>query len=79
DAIDVLIQVITCFGSLLKETELTALQKSVMSIIDNDTARTVVTKRALSAMSAIVLHFSDNQLNAFVSELVASFNSPQLT
>lgn len=79
DAIDVLIQVVTCFGSLLKETELTALQKSVMSIIDNDTAGTVVTKRALSAMSAIVLHFSDHQLNEFVAELVASFNSPQLT
>ncbi|KAE8357009.1 hypothetical protein BDV28DRAFT_154298 [Aspergillus coremiiformis] len=38
DAIDVLIQVVTCFGPLLKEAELTALQKSVMSIIDNDTA-----------------------------------------
>ena len=38
DAIDVLIQVVTCFGPLLKEAELTALQKSVMTIIDNDTA-----------------------------------------
>ncbi|KAE8333841.1 hypothetical protein BDV39DRAFT_188195 [Aspergillus sergii] len=30
DAIDVLIQVVTCFGPLLKEAELTALQKSVI-------------------------------------------------
>lgn len=79
DAIDVLIQVVTCFGSLLNEAELTALQRSVMSIIDNDTAGTVVTKRALSAISAIVLHLSDNQLNEFVGELVESFQSPQLT
>lgn len=79
DAIDVLIQVVSCFGSLLHESELAALQKSVMAIIDNDTAGTVVTKRALSAISAIVLHLSDNQLNDFVAELVQSFNSPQLT
>ncbi|KAF7121551.1 hypothetical protein CNMCM5793_009021 [Aspergillus hiratsukae] len=79
DAVDVLIQVVTCFGPLLKEEELTALQKSVMSIIDNDTAGTVVTKRALAAISVLVLHFSDNQLNAFVDELVERFNSSQLT
>lgn len=79
DAIDVLIQVVTCFGPLLNEAELTALQKSVMSIIDNDTAGTVVTKRALSAISAIVLHLSDHQLNDFVGEIVKTFNSPQLT
>ncbi|OJJ77520.1 hypothetical protein ASPBRDRAFT_70899 [Aspergillus brasiliensis CBS 101740] len=79
DAIDVLIQVVTCFGPLLKESELTALQNSVLSIIDNDTAGTVVTKRALTAISALVLHFSDAQLSAFVQGLVQRFNSPQLS
>ncbi|PWY68459.1 hypothetical protein BO70DRAFT_366129 [Aspergillus heteromorphus CBS 117.55] len=79
DAIDVLIQVVTCFGPLLKEAELTALQNSVMSIIDNDTAGTVVTKRALAAISALVLHFSDAQLSAFVNGLVKRFKAPQLT
>ncbi|EAW06714.1 uncharacterized protein ACLA_084090 [Aspergillus clavatus NRRL 1] len=79
DAIDVLIQVVACFGSLLQEDELAALQKSVMSIIDSDTAGTVVTKRALAAISALVPHFSDNQFSTFVTELVERFNSPQLT
>ncbi|PLB41410.1 chitin deacetylase [Aspergillus candidus] len=79
DAIDVLIQVVTCFGALLKDSELTGLKASVMSIIDNDTAGTVVTKRALAAISALVLHFSDAQLSTFVSELVERFNSPQLS
>ncbi|KAF9893296.1 hypothetical protein FE257_011726 [Aspergillus nanangensis] len=78
DAIDVLIQVVTCFGPLLQESELTGLTNSVMSIIDNDTAGTVVTKRALAAISALVLHFSDNQLNAFVNELVKRFESPSI-
>ncbi|KAA8650915.1 hypothetical protein EYZ11_001868 [Aspergillus tanneri] len=79
DAIDVLIQVVTCFGPLLREAELTALQKSVMSIIENDTAGTVVTKRALAAISAIVLHLSDNQISSFVNDLLNRFNSPQLS
>jgi hypothetical protein len=79
DAIDVVVQVASCFGTLLKEEELTALEKAVMSIIDNDTAGTVVTKRALAAISALVLHFSDSQLATFVSELVERFKSPQLS
>ncbi|OJJ44923.1 hypothetical protein ASPZODRAFT_153258 [Penicilliopsis zonata CBS 506.65] len=79
DAIDVLIGVVNCFGPLLTEEERMALQKSVMSIIDNDTAGTVVTKRALAAISALVLHFSDAQLSAYVSELIESFRSAHLT
>ncbi|KAL4800698.1 glycoside hydrolase/deacetylase [Aspergillus venezuelensis] len=79
DAIDVVIQVASCFGALLKEEELTALEKAVMSIIDNDTAGTVVTKRALAAISALVVHFSDAQFSTFVTELVERFNSSQLS
>jgi hypothetical protein len=75
DAIDVLIKVVTCFGPLLQESELAALQVPVMAIIQNDTAGTVVTKRALAAISALVLHFSDNQLNSFVSTLTKTLSS----
>ncbi|KAL3479298.1 armadillo-type protein [Aspergillus californicus] len=79
DAIDVVIQVASCFGTLLKEEELTALEKGVMSVIDNDTAGTVVTKRALTAISALILHFEDSQLENFINDLVGKFNSPQLS
>ncbi|OQD90808.1 hypothetical protein PENANT_c001G11500 [Penicillium antarcticum] len=79
DAIDVLIKVVTCFGPLLQETELVALQASVMAIIQNDTAGTVVTKRALTAISALVLHFSDTQLNSFVSNLSATMSSSKIS
>lgn len=79
DAIDVLITVVDCFGSFLNEDELLGLERSVMAIIDNDTVGTVVTKRALAAISTLVLHFSDNRLNAFVAELVEKFNSPELS
>lgn len=79
DAIDVLIKVVTCFGPLLKESELAALQDPVMAIIHNDTAGTVVTKRALTAISALVLYFSDNQLNSFVDRLTQTLSSQSIT
>ncbi|KAJ6024168.1 hypothetical protein N7540_004965 [Penicillium herquei] len=79
DALDVLIKIVTCFGPLLKEAELAGLQQPVMAIIDNDTAGTVVTKRALTAVSALVLYFSDNQLNALVARLQNTLSSPKIT
>lgn len=79
DAIDVLIKVVTCFGPLLSESELVALQEPVMAIIHNDTAGNVVTKRALAAISALVLYFSDNQLNAFVKRLTETLSSPNIS
>lgn len=79
DAIDVLIKVVTCFGPLLKESELAALQEPVMAIIHNDTAGTVVTKRALAAISALVQFYNDNQLNAFVKRLTDTLSSPNIS
>lgn len=79
DAIDVLIKVVTCFGPLLQEPELAALTEPVMAIIHNDTAGTVVTKRALAAISALVLFYSDHQLNAFVKRLADTLSSPNIS
>ncbi|KAK2767024.1 hypothetical protein FQN54_006341 [Arachnomyces sp. PD_36] len=79
DAMDVLIEVVNCFGSLLKESELSGLSSSVMSIIENDHAGTAVTKRGLIAISILLAHFSDDQLSSFVSGLIESFHSTHLT
>ncbi|KAJ6133928.1 Cullin-associated NEDD8-dissociated protein 1 N-terminal part [Penicillium sp. IBT 18751x] len=79
DAIDVLIKVVTCFGPLLQEHELAALTEPVMAIIHNDTAGTVVTKRALAGISGLVLFYSDSQLNAFVKRLADTLASPEIS
>lgn len=79
DALDVLIKLVGSFGPLLQEQELAALQVSVMAILQDATAGTVVTKRALSAIAALVLHFSDNQLNAFVNSLAETLSSSSIT
>lgn len=79
DAIDVLVEVVKSFGPLLAEAELQDLLSTVMGIIENDHAGTVVTKRALTAISALSVYFTDAQLSAFVSRIIESFRSAHLT
>ncbi|KAG5298931.1 Cullin binding protein CanA [Histoplasma capsulatum G186AR] len=79
EALDVLIEVVRHFGPMLNERELASLEETVMAIVENDNAGTVVIKRALTAVSALLAHFSDAQLSTFVSTLIESFRSPHLT
>ena len=79
DAVDVLIEVVKCYGAKLQEAELVALSKSVMAIVESPQAGNVVKKRALAAIGALLTHFNDVQLSSFVSQLIESFRSPHLT
>lgn len=79
DAVDVMVEVVRCYGPLLQEPELAALAKCVMAIIQSPTAGGVVKKRALVGIGALVVHFSDMQLNQFVSSLIEDFRSPHRT
>jgi cullin-associated NEDD8-dissociated protein 1 len=79
DAVDVLIEVVKCYGAKLQEPELAALTKSVMAIVESPQAGNVVKKRGLAAVGALLTHFSDIQLSVFVSQLIESFRNPHLT
>ncbi|KAM5444253.1 hypothetical protein MferCBS31731_000770 [Microsporum ferrugineum] len=79
DAIDVLIDVVRSYGPMLNDEELSELLQTVVRVIENDHAGTVVTKRALTAISMLSIHLSDAQLSGFVSGLIESFRSPHLT
>ncbi|EHY53167.1 hypothetical protein HRR83_005988 [Exophiala dermatitidis] len=79
DAVDVMIEVVRCYGSLLQEQELVALARSVMNIIESPQAGGVVKKRALAGVGALIPHFSDAQISSFVTAITQSFQNPQLT
>jgi cullin-associated NEDD8-dissociated protein 1 len=79
DAIDVLIEVVKCYGSMLHDLELAALSKAVMNMIESPQTGNVVKKRALAGVGALLVHFSDQRLSQFVSELIESFRSAHLT
>ncbi|KAI9810543.1 MAG: hypothetical protein M1827_006216 [Pycnora praestabilis] len=79
DAIDVLIEVGRCFGPMLQDAEVRALQKTVSDILDADRTGSVVKKKAVVAISILAAYFSDHLLSSFVSHLIESFRNPHLT
>lgn len=79
DAVDVMIEIVRCYGSLLQEQELVELAKAVMNIIESPQAGGVVKKRALAGIGALIVHFSDAQVTSFVNALTKSFARPDLT
>ncbi|KAI4105066.1 MAG: hypothetical protein L6R37_002954 [Teloschistes peruensis] len=79
DALDVLIELIRCFGPLLHDVEKKALQKSTMAIFNHDRTSTIAKKKAVSAISLLTLYMSDSLLSSFVSNILESFNKPNLT
>jgi len=79
DAVDVMIEVIRCYGPLLQEPELIALAKATMDIIESPHAAGVAKKRALAGIGALSAYFNDLQLHSFVLALVESFHTPSLS
>ncbi len=79
DAIDVLVEVVKCYGSMLHDWELAALSEAVMNMIESPQAGNVVKKRALAGVGALLVHFSDQRLRRFVSKLIESFRASHLT
>lgn len=79
DAVDVMIEIVKCYGSMLQEPELLTLAKAVMNIIESPQAGGVVKKRALAGIGALLVHFNDAQVSSFVAALKESFQNGQLT
>lgn len=79
DAVDVMIEIVKDYGSLLQEQELVALAQAVMRIIETPQAGGVVKKRALAGVGALVVHFSEAQVSSFIAALVQSFQAQQLS
>ncbi|KAI9683902.1 MAG: hypothetical protein M1829_004237 [Trizodia sp. TS-e1964] len=79
DSIEVLIEVIRCFGIMLQNKEISALQKAIMAILDEDRSSMVVKKRTIVALSLLAHYFTDEVLSTFISHLIESFRNPHLT
>ena len=78
DAVDVLIEVIRCFGPMLQDPEKQALQKAIMSILDDERTGSVIKKKAVIAISILAVYMSDRLLSSFVSQAIDSFRIAHL-
>lgn len=79
DAIDVLVEMIRCFGSMLQDSEKNALQKTIISIFDSDRTNTVAKKKAVVAISTLATYLPDNILASLVSNTIEGFQNNALT
>ena len=79
DAIDVLTEVVRCFGPMLQDAEKKALQKTIVKILDNERTGTIIKKKAVIAISILAVYLSDALLSAFVSDTIESFRNAHLT
>lgn len=79
EAVDVLIEVVRCFGPMLQQREVEALQRLLVGILETERASSVVKKRAVVAVSILAMYLADDDLSGFVSQLIESLRNPHLT
>ncbi|KAF2794809.1 TIP120-domain-containing protein [Melanomma pulvis-pyrius CBS 109.77] len=79
NAIDVLTEVARCFGPMLQDSEIQALQKITFDILENDRASSMMKKKAVTAISTLAGFFSDALLSAFLSRIIEHLRDVHLT
>ena len=79
DAVDILIEVVRCFGPMLQDPEKQAFQKAIMNILDDDRTGSVIKKKAVVAISILAVYMSDRLLSTFVSSTIESLRGSHVT
>ncbi|KAH9844592.1 cullin-associated NEDD8-dissociated protein 1, C-terminal part-like, partial [Teratosphaeria destructans] len=79
NSLDLLVEVARCFGSMLQEVEIAALEQSTMEIVESERCGAVMKKKAVSALSALAPYFSDALLASYVSNTIEKLRQPHLT
>lgn len=79
NSLDLLAEVARCFGSLMHEAEIEALERITMLILESDRCGSVMKKKAVIALSALAAYFSDGLLAKHVSYTIERLRQPHLT
>ena len=70
NSIEVLSEVANCFGPMLQQTEIKALQRITMELLESERSSSVLKKRAVAAIGALSKFFSDALLSSVLSPLM---------
>ncbi|PHH92250.1 hypothetical protein CDD83_8269 [Cordyceps sp. RAO-2017] len=74
EAVDVLIELVHCFGPLLQSVEVEATLHVVMQLLESDKGSSVVKKRAVVAISMLAVYLTDGQLDDVVQRLTSGLS-----
>ena len=78
ESLDLLTEVVRCFGPLLQPEEVQALQEKLSEVLDDEEAGSIAKKRAIVALSLLSIYMSDEFLSGFVSSTIENFHSSHL-
>jgi cullin-associated NEDD8-dissociated protein 1 len=79
NALDVLIEVGRCFGPMLQDVEIQALQHITFAILENNRASSMMKKKSVTAISVLAAYFSDQLLSSFLSKVIELLRDAHLT
>ncbi|KAI0403410.1 armadillo-type protein [Xylaria palmicola] len=77
EAIDVLIEVVRCFGPLLQPLEIEKLQDVVVKVLERPATSSPVKKRAVVALAVLAPLLTDDVFNAFIIKIQKSMEQPE--
>ncbi|VUC21887.1 unnamed protein product [Clonostachys rosea] len=69
ESVDVLIEVVRCFGPMLQPVEVEAMQEIIIALLENEKGGSVVKKRAVVAISMLAVYLTESHLAAVVSRI----------
>ncbi|KAJ4864003.1 TATA-binding protein interacting (TIP20) domain-containing protein [Trichoderma breve] len=78
EAVDVLVEVVRCFGPLLQQVEVEAMQEVVLQLLQGDKATSVVKKRAVVAISMLAVYLSDAHLEDVINRITAGLSESSI-
>ena len=78
EAIDLLYEVIRCFGPMLQEAEKQAFQRRLMEILDDPRTGNVTKKKGVAAISILAVYMPEVLLNTLVVQTVERFRDSHL-
>lgn len=79
NSLDLLAEVAKCFGPMLQEVEVQALEQIAMQILQDSRCGSVMKKKAVAALAALGPYFSDALLSSHVSYTIEQLRQPHLT
>ena len=78
DSVDVLIELVRCFGPMLHDMEKSALQNKILEILEDERTGSVAKKKTVSAVSILAIYMSDSLLSIFISKAIDGYQSAHL-
>lgn len=79
DALDILVEIVRCYGPLLDDIDIGALEEVLTRILNDDKVGVVAKKKSLIGLSLLSSYWSETRLSAFVSNLIESLRAAHLT